>query len=100
MEPTISCAFQSAKISRAIWRLSCPVMVSSFGSPDSGKGLALRLRLLQPEPHVHLAVHRRGLTSLHERSAHSPRRNGIVNVKVEPAPTWLVTPILPPCNST
>jgi hypothetical protein len=29
-------------------------------------------------------------------SAHSPRRTGIVNVKVEPAPTWLFTQIRPP----
>ena len=32
-------------------------------------------------------------------SAHSVRRSGIVNVNVEPTPTWLVTQILPPCSS-
>src|SRR4029453_6436876 len=31
--------------------------------------------------------------------AYSPRCAGIANVNVEPAPTWLVTQILPPCNS-
>src|SRR4029453_425755 len=29
---------------------------------------------------------------------HSPQRTGIVNVKVEPTPAWLVTQILPPCS--
>src|SRR5881397_1579516 len=57
--PSTSSVFHAAKISRAIWRLSCPAMVASFGSPDSGQSLSLGLRLLQPEPHVHLAVHRR-----------------------------------------
>ena len=31
---------------------------------------------------------------------HSPQRTGSLNVNVEPTPTWLVTQILPPCNST
>src|SRR2546428_8833915 len=38
MTPSTSCAFHTAKISRAIWRLSCvPVQpcVSSFGSPGT-----------------------------------------------------------------
>jgi hypothetical protein len=30
---------------------------------------------------------------------YSPRRAGIVNVNVEPTPTWLVTQILPPWSS-
>jgi len=31
---------------------------------------------------------------------HSPRRAGIVNVNVEPIPTWLLTQIRPPWSST
>src|SRR5207245_7424252 len=33
------------------------------------------------------------------RSGHSSRRIGIVNPNVAPAPTWLLTQILPPCSS-
>src|SRR5215510_13752610 len=54
-----SWAFHAANISRAIWRLSCPAMVSSLCSIDSTESLELRLRLLQPVRHSHLAVHRR-----------------------------------------
>src|SRR5262249_13799033 len=54
-----SCAFHAANISRAVWRLSCPAMVSSLCSIDSTESLELRLRLLQPVRHPHLAVHRR-----------------------------------------
>src|SRR2546427_9879472 len=40
------------------------------------------------------------MSSSHNQSTHSPQRTGIVNVNVEPTPTWLVTPIFPPCSST
>jgi hypothetical protein len=52
------------------------------------------------QPHGHLVEDgwRRNIIAP-ARSAHSPRRTGIVNVNVEPMPTWLVTPILPPWSS-
>src|SRR5437899_3016420 len=42
----------------------------------------------------------RRLTSPQDRSAIRHGARGSLNVKVEPTPTWLVTPIFPPCNST
>src|SRR5262249_43160476 len=34
------------------------------------------------------------------RTPHAPSRTGIVNVNVDPTPTWLLTQILPPWSST
>src|SRR5215813_876163 len=51
-----SCAFQAAKLSRAMCRLSCPAMVSP---PNSCEVMQFRFRLVQPKAHIHLAVHRR-----------------------------------------
>src|SRR2546426_9497798 len=98
MTPSTSCAFHTAKISRAIWRLSCvPVQpcVSSFGSPgtlhhgspqpagegrNGGARLAVQSRLVK-DTGASLPVMRRGYASRLRRSTiRAPRLVGLLSV--------------------
>ena len=77
---------------------------SRFSNPHWGQRISCAASSSPPpapdRTACHLAVPRMRLVSPREQSAHAPRPTGSVNVNVDPCPTWLLTQMRPPCNST